>query len=105
MRIPLALALIATLAAPAGAQTLGWALLPAMEGMDLDGDGVFSPSEIGGTRVPLEFDTDGDGMLHIAELTAGFWGLYDADRNGLLTDDELQAMRGLAAAGVYDLGL
>ena len=97
-----ALALIA-LAAPAAAQDdapLGWAMGPALAGVDRDGDGRLTPEEIGATRLPPEADPDGDG-LDLAELSAYLFARADADDNGVLSADELRAMRGLAAAGVF----
>ncbi|MEM7710317.1 MAG: hypothetical protein AAF264_06105 [Pseudomonadota bacterium] len=86
--------------APTG--TLGWALKPALEGLDDDGDGLYSAAEIGGTTVPEEFDLDGDGLFSVVELSQGYWAAADADRSGVLEDDELRAMGGLPASGVYE---
>ena len=80
---------------------LGWAMLPALDGLDGDADGFLSPAEIGATRVPDSFDMDGDGQFTVVELSQGYFAQYDVDGDGLLTDDELNAMRGLAAAGVF----
>jgi hypothetical protein len=100
MRLILAAALIA-LPLDALADELGWALKPAVEALDLDGDGLLSPAEIGGTRVPEAFDINEDGLFSIVELSQGYWALFDADRSGYLEQEEKEAMRGLPAAGVY----
>jgi hypothetical protein len=103
-----AAALTATLAAmPAAAQepVVGWAMKPALEGLDRDGDGAFTIAEIGGTRVPPEFDIDGDGAFSLVELSQGYFALSDANDDGYLDPGELQAMTGLAAAGVFVVDL
>jgi hypothetical protein len=100
-----AVMLALALAAPAGAQSLGWAMGPVVAVLDLDGDGAIDENEAGAARIPAEFDYDADGTYHAAEISAGYWGLYDFDNDGLLEDEELQAMEGLPAEGVYDLGL
>ncbi|MEM7490332.1 MAG: hypothetical protein AAF390_14520 [Pseudomonadota bacterium] len=106
-RLTLAAACLTALSLPATAQeevsALGWALLPALEGLDDDGDGLLSPEEIGGTRVPEAFDLDGDGLFGVVELSQGYWALADTDDSGYLEDEEVRAMRGLAAAGVYEI--
>jgi hypothetical protein len=109
MKTPLALTLALTLAAPAWAQTqsLGWAMLPALEAADLDVDvdGIYTIEEMEIALVPIEFDTDESGDFSLPELVAGYFGQYDVDDSGRLEDDELQAMEGLAAQGVYEYGM
>lgn len=107
IRTALILALSAAGAA-ASAQddvAIGWAMKPALEGLDLDGDGLFDQSELGGTRVPEAFDLDGDGLFSLVELSQGYFALSDADDDGYLDAGELEAMSGLPAAGVYVMGL
>ena len=102
-----AAAVAAFLAHPAAAQDadagplIGWAMLPALEGLDRDGDGLYSTDEIGGTRVPEAFDIDGDGLFSVVEISQGYFAVYDADDSGYLDPTELQAMSGLPAAGVF----
>ena len=79
----------------------GWALKPVLDGLDQDGDGLYSPEEIGGTQVPPEFDLDGDGLFSIVELSQGYWARIDADRSGYLEPGELDGLAGLPAMGVY----
>lgn len=98
--LTVALALSAS-AAVAQDATVGWAMLPALEGIDVDGDGLYSPEEIGGTTVPESFDLDGDGFFSVVELSQGYFALADANDDGYLDPGELQAMDGLPAAGVY----
>ena len=88
-------------AAPADGPLLLWAMKPALEGIDRDGDGLYTAEEIGGTRVPAAFDLDGDGAFSLPELSQGYFALADANDDGLLDPAELAAMTGLAAAGVY----
>ena len=96
-----ALALAASAAASQEDATVGWAMKPALEGLDVDGDGVLSTDEIGGTAVPEAFDLDGDGAFSIVELSQGYFALSDANNDGYLDAAELRAMSGLPAAGVY----
>ena len=107
---PLILLAALAAAAPALAQdgpAIGWAMGRALAGVDRDGDGVFTPEEIGPSarNVPAEFDLDGDGAFSVVELSQGFFALYDADDSGMLEPQELQAMRGLAAAGLYEMDI
>jgi hypothetical protein len=109
MKTPLAIALALTLAAPAWAQSqqYGWAMLPALEAaaLDADADGIYTSEEMEIALIPVEFDTDESGDFSIPELVAGYFGQYDVDDSGRLEDDELQAMEGLAAEGVYEYGM
>jgi hypothetical protein len=107
-RLALLFTALPFLISPAFAQDakLGWAMLPALQDLDTDGDALLSPEEIGGTQVPEAFDLDGDGLFSVVELSQGYFALSDVDDSGLLENDELQAMTGLAGAGVfeYDMG-
>ncbi|MBM2577873.1 hypothetical protein JQC91_16315 [Jannaschia sp. Os4] len=89
------------------AATVGWAMGRALVGVDRDGDGLFAPEELGGSarRIPEGFDLDGDGLWSATELSQGYFALYDADDSGYLEPAEMQAMRGLAAAGLYPLDI
>ncbi|MFO6463773.1 hypothetical protein ACK8OR_05225 [Jannaschia sp. KMU-145] len=108
-----AFALTVALTTPAVAQdapaplrddaTLVWAMLPALDGVDRDDDGRFTQAEIGGTVMPLGVDADGDGMFDLPEITQALFAIWDRDDNGYLDTAELDAMTGLAAAGVYPL--
>ncbi|WP_308914905.1 hypothetical protein [Jannaschia sp. LMIT008] len=99
--LTLAAALLIGTAAAAQDTPLSWAMLPALDGLDADADGYLTPGEIGATRVPETFDLDGDGAFTVVELSQGYFAQYDANDDGYLDDAELEAMRGLAAAGVY----
>ena len=104
IRTALAAVLAATLSLPVAAQeaeTLGWAMKPALAGLDLDGDGAYLQSEIGSSTVPEAFDLDRDGAYTLSELSQGYFAANDRNDDGYLDQDELAAMRGLAAAGVY----
>ncbi|KIT17339.1 EF-hand domain-containing protein [Jannaschia aquimarina] len=110
MRLPILVA--ATLfATPALAQDaesevyMAWAMGPAMEGVDRDGDGRFTQEEIGGTRLDASADADGSGDFDLPELTAALFAMWDTDDSGYLEPEELEAMTGLAAAGVYEIQL
>ena len=91
------------LAAPVAAQDampLAWAMGPAIDGVDRDGDGTLTPEEIGATRLPPKADPNGDG-LDLGELTAFLFAQADTDDSGYLEPGELRALRGLAATGVH----
>jgi len=106
--ISAALAALIALPAAVSAQeesSLGWAMGPAMVGMDQDGNGAFDGSELGGSRLPETFDLNGDGALDMGELSVGFFALHDENDDGRLDSDELRTMRGIAGAGVYRLDL
>ena len=97
-------AIFIALSGPAAAQALlGWAMLPALEGLDADGDGAFSQAEIGGTRLPAEWDVNDDGVWSAPEITQALFARWDGDESGLLEQTELATMTGLAAAGIYTM--
>lgn len=100
---PTAALVIACAALPATGQDApaAWAMKPALAGVDRDGDGLFSPEELGGSEIDPLYDGDGDGLLDLAEITAALFAASDLDDSGALEPEELEAMRGLAAAGVY----
>lgn len=84
--------------APAAA----WALKPGLDGLDVDGDGLFTSEEIGGIEIPVAFDLDEDGLFSVVELSQGYWAALDRDDSGYLEPSELETLSGVPAMGLYE---
>lgn len=100
-RSVLAVTLLAAIPAAAQEMPLAWAMKPALEGLDLDGDGLYVVEELAVDAVPPEFDLDGDGAFSIVELSQGYFAEIDTDNSGYLEPTELEVLSGVPLMGVY----